>query len=524
MEANPILLESAWSCIGGCRLKVLPYPQEPGTFIARAVVEKRCAGSRLCGEGFRRVMGCGEISSLQVFIENEGAPAAGVELKPGEALSLLPVDIAAVTECPFPARLEYFIIRPGSTPADPVYPVWERDIRRSTQVVNGRYAEIVPMSFEFIPTLNCIYRCHQCAYRQPKEVLGVWTRNDFAAPFHIDLKSMRILLVKLKKAGVSEVLFTGGGEPLLNEATVNSMRYAHDLDLKVGLYTNGALIDDKKAKDIVEARPTYVRVSLNAGERRVYYQHHNPLIVDPSVDYFSNSQRALSLLSREKADLQSETLLGVSYLVGPDNATDVLNAARLVAAVARAYPGAISYMRFTPSVDYFGGRQHPRDVLESAVNLIETEVKPLLSDAGVETRVYSHRFVGLYEPRPYDKCLAAGWYGGLGPGGVLYWCCEKLFNRSFEFGSLLNHSFEDLWAGVGRKRVAAFVDEAVKGGTASPCPVVCKPHEHNKVFAKVEKFRERGEIEIVRIWLNQIHRIASSSQSNAKPRLDGFQS
>jgi AMMECR1 domain-containing protein len=58
----------------------------------------------------------------------------------------------------------------------------------------------------------------------------------------------------------------------------------------------------------------------------------------------------------------------------------------------------------------------------------------------------------------------------------------------------------------------------------SPCPVVCKPHEHNKVFAKVEKFRERGEIGVVRAWLKQIHRVVSSSQAAAAPRLDGFQS
>jgi len=468
-------------------------------------------------------MGCKEISSLQVFIENEGAPAA--RLTPGEALSLLPGGIgAACREAVFAPRFEYSIVRPGDTPADPVYPVWVRDIGRSTQVVDGKYAEIVPMSFEFIPTLNCIYRCHQCAYREPKEKLGIWARNDFSPEFHMNEATVRTLLTRLKDAGVLEVLFTGGGEPLLNDATPAGMRYAHDLGLKVGLYTNGALIDEYNAKAIMEARPAYVRISLNAGERRLYYKHHNPLPEQPDVDYFSKSHGALALLSREKTRLLSGTVLAVSYLVGPDNAADVLNGAQLVAATARAYPGSVGYMRFTPSVDYFGGQQHPREVFESAVNLIETEVAPLLADAGVEARVYSHRFSGLYEPRSYDKCLAAGWYGGVGPAGVLYWCCEKLFKPPFAFGSLLSDSFGDLWAGPARRRVAAFVGEAVRGGTVSPCPVVCKPHEHNKVFAKVEKFRERGEIQVVRTWLTQVHRIVSSNRAGATPRLDGFQS
>jgi hypothetical protein len=68
------------------------------------------------------------------------------------------------------------------------------------------------------------------------------------------------------------------------------------------------------------------------------------------------------------------------------------------------------------------------------------------------------------------------------------------------------------------------VARAVKGGTASPCPVVYKLHDHNKVFAKNEKFRERGEIGVVRAWLGQIHRIIASSQLDAKARLDGFKS
>jgi hypothetical protein len=300
------------------------------------------------------------------------------------------------------------------------------------------------------------------------------------------------------------------------------MQYAHDIGLKVGLYTNGALIDAGKAKAIMEARPAYVRISLNAGDRRVYYEHHNPLVCDPRLDYFSASYGALDRLAMEKARLLSRTTLAISYLLGPDNAADLLNAARLVAAAARRWPGAIGYMRFTPSVNYFGPQQHPRGLFNSALQLLETEVVPLLADAGVESRVYYHRFSGLYEPRPYTACLASGWFGGVGPGGILYWCCEKLFNRDFALGSLLDTPFADLWVSAGRARVAAHVAEAVRGGTSSPCPVVCKPHEHNKVFAKMENLRGRGEIGLARTWLGQIHRIAAAEGADAAARLDGY--
>jgi sulfatase maturation enzyme AslB (radical SAM superfamily) len=340
----------------------------------------------------------------------------------------------------------------------------------------------------------------------------------------MDEATVRSLLLKLRDAGVLEILFTGGGEPLLNAATPVGMQYTHDLGMKVGLYTNGALIDERTAKAIMEAQPAYVRLSLNAGQRRLYYQHHNPLSEPSGVDYFRNSYNALTLLAQEKARLRSKTVIAVSYLVDPETAMDVVNGARRVAETARVYPESIGYMRFTPSVNYFGHQQHPRDVFERALGLIENEVAPLLSELRIEPRVYFHRFNGLYESRPYSRCLAAGWYGGVGPGGILYWCCEKLFQRPFAFGSLLDSCFDELWAGEERRQVAQLVADAVKGKTASRCPVVCKPHEHNKVFAKIEKLREQGEIGVVRAWLGQIHRIVTAGQVDAKPRLDGFES
>ena len=420
---------------------------------------------------------------------------------------------------------EYFAIASGSVPDDPEYPVWTRDVRRSTQVVDGKYEEIVPLTFEFVPTLNCMFRCHECAYRAPKERLGLWEKNVFSPEYHMDEATMRVLLDKLKGAGVGEVLFTGGGEPLLDAATPSAMKYARgDLGLRVGLYTNGALIDRRKARAIMEARPDYMRVSLNAGQRDVYMQHHAPLNPVTRRDYFANCQGALDLLAGIKSELGSATVLGVSYLVDPGNAGDVVSAGRLVAALARRHPGMIDYMRFTPSVNYFGPQQHPQELFEAAVDLIRREAVPELTAARVEANVYSHRFSGLYEPRPCDRCLAAGWYGGIGPGGTLYWCCGKLFNPDFAFGSLLRDSFDDLWSGARRAQVRDFVGRAVKGGTDSPCPVVCKPHEHNKVFSRIEALREQGQIDVVRVWLEQIRGIVSSSQKDASPRLYGFQS
>lgn len=526
MGVNPILLKSRWDARGKYELQVLPHPKNPGVFIARIIARAQGMVQPGVHELWQQVGSCRDISALHVFIESQDAANQTVALKPADAPVIVPADLSqAFQSAVFPDGLEHFLIQPGTLPDEPVYPVWTRDITRSMQVVEGKYSEIIPLTFEFIPTLNCIFRCIQCSYREPKEQLGIWKRNIFSPAFHMDKDTMMLLLEKLKDGGVNDVLFTGGGEPLLSKSTPNAMRYAHDvLGMRVGLYTNGALVTGDKARDIIAAKPAFVRVSLNAGQREAYLKHHRPLKGDKKIDYFLNAQRGIELLAKMKAELQSETVLGVSYLVGPDNAQDVVNGARLIAQLARKYRGMINYMRFTPSVNYFGDEQHPRDLFERILAEIEKEALPMLKDAGVDARVYFHRFRGLHEPRTYDQCLAAGWYGGIGPGGILYWCCEKLFNQSFAFGSLLDSSLPELWSGEERKRVIDLVSRAVKREADSPCPVVCKPHEHNKVFAKIEKLRRDGKIEIAKVWLMQIHDIIAYSQRHVNARLDGFAS
>ncbi|MGB2988210.1 MAG: radical SAM protein, partial [Phycisphaerae bacterium] len=401
---------------------------------------------------------------------------------------------------------KYFLLPPGQAPSELVYPVWTQDVKRSMQVVDGRYFEITPISFEFVPTLNCIHRCHECAYRVPKEAMGLWQHNDFANTFHMDMPTMRRLLDKLKAADINEVLFTGGGEPLLNRGTPEAMNYATEIGIpRVGLYTNGALITPASARAVLAAAPAYIRVSLNSGTPGVYRQHHNPL--DSAIDYFERTLEGIEFLAKAKQTCGSKSSLGISYLVDANNVGDVTEAARLVAKTAGRYDGMVNYMRFTPSVNYYGLKQHRQDMFKAAVARIKNEAVPILKEAGIGAPVYDHRFNGLYEPRTYTQCLASGWYGGLGPGGVLYWCCEKLFHPDFSFGSLLDKSLAEVWAGPERRAVAQHVSEAVLGGTCSPCPVVCKPHEHNKVFAQVERLRAAGKIAIVATWLQQIHEL-----------------
>ncbi len=521
-SVDPILGNSDWHRGESFDVQVVPHGKRPGVFLARIIIKDPGQMQAALHPLFQPITRCDEITELHVFIANQQAEGRLIHVPGQQITDFLPEVISkAFVHSRFLHRCKYFLLPPGQTPSEPVYPVWTRDEKRSMQVVDGKYSEITPISFEFIPTLNCIYRCHECAYRVPKEFMGLWQHNNFANTFHMDLPTMQRLLDRLRAADINEVLFTGGGEPLVNAGTPEAMHYATEIGIpRVGLYTNGALITPAKAQALLAARPAYIRVSLNAGTPGVHHQHHNPLT--PGIDYFTRTLKAIESLAETKQACGSNSSLGISYLVDADNVGDVTEAARLVVETAARYPGTINYMRFTPSVNYYGSKQHEQDLFEAAVVTIREQAVPILKDAGVDAPVYYHRFSGLYEPRTYNQCLASGWYGGLGPGGILYWCCEKLFHPDFSFGSLLDRPLDEIWAGPERRAVARHVSEAVLGGTSSPCPVVCKPHEHNKVFAQIERLREAGRIAIVVTWLQQIHELKKRQLS--EPPLFNFSS
>ena len=250
-SVDPILTNPNWNRSASYVVQVVPHNKRPGDFLVRIIVVKEPPQAQAEPHTlFPQMIGCDDISSLHLYIESPEATHQPTELAECQAKSLLP---QAILRSFAPGRFrngcKYFLLRPGQTPPEPVYPVWARDEKRSKQVLAGKYAEITPFSFEFVPTLNCVHRCHECAYRVPKEALGLWRQNDFSGSFHMDLPTMQAILDRLKEADVNEVLYTGGGEPLLNVYTPRAMSYATEIGIpRVGLYTNGRRLPRARPK------------------------------------------------------------------------------------------------------------------------------------------------------------------------------------------------------------------------------------------------------------------------------------
>jgi hypothetical protein len=80
----------------------------------------------------------------------------------------------------------------------------------------------------------------------------------------------RQLVASLKKAGVNSVFLTGGGEPLQHPDLAAMVDELTSIGLGWGLFTNGILLTPELAKKLLQAKPGFFRVSLDAGGSELY--------------------------------------------------------------------------------------------------------------------------------------------------------------------------------------------------------------------------------------------------------------
>ena len=122
--------------------------------------------------------------------------------------------------------------------------LWHLD--RVNEWLNG--SGIAPLHIDLGITTGCNISCVYC-YGVLQGRTGVNDRFDMPKDIVIGL------LKDAKDAGVRSIAFDGSGENTLNESLYDALDYAREIDLDVGLATNGVLL--KKERSHYERRPDH---------------------------------------------------------------------------------------------------------------------------------------------------------------------------------------------------------------------------------------------------------------------------
>jgi MoaA/NifB/PqqE/SkfB family radical SAM enzyme len=208
-----------------------------------------------------------------VHLANPSTPATGLTQLTGASLDEIrsvyqwmqnSSTIAAVTTSPFYSRRLMYQFA-SETVSD-----WLSDPYRPKRILDGQ--PIVSRTVELHASLGgCQYSCTMCLWSDKQ--LYTYSRRGLLGQRLLNTDNWLAVLRDLQALGVTTIVFSGGGEPLLNPDLFRIMRTARELGLATHLYTSGFNLDPSDDAAVQElARAGRVRFSIHSPVADVYNQ------------------------------------------------------------------------------------------------------------------------------------------------------------------------------------------------------------------------------------------------------------
>jgi len=144
-----------------------------------------------------------------------------------------------------------------------------------------------PVTLEIDPTNDCPLHCGHCVWD------GYLSSSDASLNADVLNKTVR----EAAELGVKSLIWTGGGEPLINRATLGAIKLSTELGMKNGMFTTAAPMN-RKASDVLLDNLSWIRFHLDSANRHTYTAVHG--VKEPVFDQVINNIRYFSAKRSEK--------------------------------------------------------------------------------------------------------------------------------------------------------------------------------------------------------------------------------
>jgi len=98
----------------------------------------------------------------------------------------------------------------------------------------------------------------------------VWKQNNKYPKGELNLDSVKTLFKKLSAEIKPKFITLSGGEPLLHPDIFDIVSLLHKLGNKIGIATNGTLLNEGKVNELIKNGITYFEISLNSANQKIY--------------------------------------------------------------------------------------------------------------------------------------------------------------------------------------------------------------------------------------------------------------
>lgn len=311
----------------------------------------------------------------------------------------------------------------------------------------------VPVHVRVKPTNVCNHNCWYCAYRTDDLALG----GEMVEKDSIPEARMVALAKEFVEIGVKAVTFSGGGEPLLYKPLPDVIEILGEGGVRVATLSNGSNLKGRVA-DVFAKYGTWVRISLEAWDNESYTKSRGAKPND-----FSR------LLDNMRAFTARDTqcVLGVSLIVGQDNATHV---AEICALMKDCGVNHVKVSGAVISNDAAGNNIYHQPIKAEVARQIALAWQ--LSDSSFSVINHYHELESRFD-KAYTWCPFLQFLTVVGADQQVYTCQDKAYTDSGRMGSIADRSFADFWYSEENQRFLYEFDPSVR------CAHHCVSHTKN---------------------------------------------
>jgi len=282
---------------------------------------------------------------------------------------------------------------------------------------------LVPKQVELIISDECNESCNFCAFR-----LEDYTNTNFAKGVelskygHNNPKRMiprdraLSLIEEIKRAGVLGLQLTGGGEATVHPYHEEIFQRGLDVGLKCSLVSNGLRWSEKLSTEILP-RFSWVRVSIDAGHTTTYSNMRRT-----PASSLQKVVRNVSRLAGAIMDQESDCVLGIGFVVTPDNWEEIITGVSLAKSTGAKYVRMSAF--FNPE-----NAKPFKSFWRQAKNLI-AESKDRYEDGSFKVHdLFGDRLQDLVDGRPdFDTCSYQFYTHFIGGDLKPYRCCVTSYS------------------------------------------------------------------------------------------------
>ena len=309
-----------------------------------------------------------------------------------------------------------------------------------------------PITLEIDPTNECPLACIYCSSyenRRGKEA------NATLAPDVI----FRIIREAVE-LGVKSVIWTGGGEPLLNSAVLSAIELTSSLGMKNAMFTTGIPLTPLVSEVLVD-HLCWIRFHLDGATPETYARIHNS-----SKEIFfqtiTNIREFVELRAGKKARIKS----GIGSVAIDDNIEEL---------------PALAMLAKKLGLDYF---QYKHDLtrMDDSRYLLwwNTDVIPILNALSSELKDDSFSLqysegIDYTERAHLPRCHVHHLNTAVTADGRVAYCKSLRHRESYSLGNVNHQSLKEVFDGEINRRLSDKI-------TPSTCGVIPCPYQRANVF------------------------------------------